>query len=55
MQKITVLYKHPNDNEKFKTYYKEKHLPLVYKVEGAAETEITKIQVTPGGEHSDYL
>jgi uncharacterized protein (TIGR02118 family) len=55
MQKITVLYKHPSDAYKFKTYYKEKHLPLVYKIEGEAESEITKIKVTSGGEHSDYL
>jgi len=39
-----VLYKHPKDAEKFKIYYKEKHLPLVDKIEGLAKTEITKIQ-----------
>ncbi len=55
MQKITVLYKHPTDAEKFKTYYKEKHLPLVDKIEGLAKTEITKIQGAPGGAPSDYF
>tara|TARA_R100001369_G_scaffold82620_1_gene114310 strand:+ start:772 stop:939 length:168 start_codon:yes stop_codon:yes gene_type:complete len=55
MQKMTVLYKRPNDAEKFKTYYKEKYLPRVYKTESEAENEITKIKVILDGEHSDYL
>lgn len=55
MQKIIVLYKHPNDPEKFKTYYKERHLPLVDKIEGLANAEITEIQSGPGGQPSDYF
>ena len=55
MQKITVLYKHPTDADKLKAYYKEKHLPLVDKMEGLAKTEITTIQGAPGGAPSDYF
>ncbi|WP_178987935.1 EthD family reductase [Winogradskyella schleiferi] len=55
MKKITVLYKHPSDAEKFKTYYKETHLPLVDKIEGLAKAEITEIQGELGGEPSDYF
>ena len=55
MQKITVLYKHPNDDETFINYYKEKHLPLVEKIEGLVKTEITKIQSAPGGEPSEFF
>lgn len=55
MQKITVLYKHPNAPEKFKTHYQEKHLPLVDKIEGLAKTEITVIHSAPGGAPSDYF
>mgnify|MGYP000078089646 CR=1 FL=1 len=55
MQKITVLYKHPNDAEKFKSYYKNKHLPLVDKIEGLYKAEITEIQSGPGGQPSDYF
>ena len=55
MIKITVLYKHPTDAEKFKTYYKEKHLPLVDTIEGLAKAEITEIQGELGGKPSDYF
>lgn len=55
MQKITVLYKHPTNAESFTTYYKEKHLPLVDKIEGLIKTEITKIQSAPGGEPSEFF
>ena len=54
MQKITVLYKHTSDAEKFKTYYKTKHLPLVDKIEGLVKAEITNIQGAAGGEPSEY-
>ena len=55
MKKITVLYKHPKDPKMFKSYYNNKHLPLVDKMKGLAKTEITEIQGSLGGEPSDYF
>ena len=55
MIKITVLYKHPTDAEKFKTYYKDTHLPLVDKMEGLAKAEVTEIHGELGGEASEYF
>jgi len=55
MQKITVLYKQPTDPEKFKSYYKQTHLPLVDKMEGLEKAEITEIQGELGGKPSEYF
>ena len=54
MLKITVLYGHPVDPEKFEKYYKEKHLPLAMTIEGVDKWELTKILGTPDGQKADY-
>ena len=54
MNKVTVLYKHPQDTDAFEKYYHETHLPLVPKIPNLDHAEFT--QFVPGldGKHGAY-
>jgi uncharacterized protein (TIGR02118 family) len=54
MQKLTVLYGHPKDDEAFEKYYNETHLPLAATMKGVAKLELTKFLGTPDGKKADY-
>ena len=49
MYKVTVLYNHPTDTEKFEQYYEEKHLPIAKRMPGVSKLELTKFDSAPGG------
>ena len=52
MNKVTVLYKHPQDEDAFEKYYKETHLPLAAKIPNLDHAEFTKFIPGPdGGRH----
>jgi len=54
MYKVTVLYKHPQDEEAFEKYYKETHLPLAAKIPNLDHAEFTKFIPGPDGRRASY-
>lgn len=54
MQKVTVLYGHPEDPKAFEKYYSETHMPLVAKMKGVAKAELTKMHPNPDGSPPEY-
>ena len=54
MNKVTVLYKHPQDEEAFEKYYEETHLPLAAKFPNLDHAEFTKFVPGPDGTNSSY-
>jgi len=54
MYKITVLYKHPQDEEAFEKYYEETHLPLAAKFPNLDHAEFTKFVPGPDGKKALY-
>lgn len=50
MVKVTVLYGAPSDPAAFETYYAEKHMPMVYPVEGIARIELSRPMPGPDGQ-----
>jgi uncharacterized protein (TIGR02118 family) len=54
MIKVTLLYAHPQDSEKFERYYAERHLPLAAKMQGLARLELTRFGPGPGGSKPAY-
>jgi uncharacterized protein (TIGR02118 family) len=54
MIKVTVLYGHPTDPAAFESYYATKHMPLVSKIKGLANAEVTKFLPNPDGSDAAY-
>lgn len=54
MIKITALYGHPQDDDKFEQYYHEVHLPLVDKTPGIIRMEFTRFLPNPDGSAPAY-
>lgn len=54
MNKVIVLYKHPQDVEAFEKYYNETHLPLVPKIPNLDHAEFTKFGPGPDGSEGAY-
>ncbi|HRH58975.1 MAG TPA: EthD family reductase [Chitinophagaceae bacterium] len=54
MNKVTVLYKHPESEEAFEKYYAETHLPLAAKIPHLDHAEFTKFMAAPDGSKSAY-
>src|SRR3954447_14148559 len=54
MYKVTVLYKHPHDEETFEKYYRETHLPLTAKIPNLDHAEFTKFASGPDGRKASY-
>ena len=54
MNKVTVLYKHPQDEDALEKYYKETHLPLTAKIPNLDHAEFTKFVPGPDGGKASY-
>ena len=54
MNKVTVLYKHPQDEEIFEKYYSETHMPLALKIPNVDHAEFTKFVAGPDGSKPGY-
>ena len=54
MNKVTVLYKHPHDEETFEKYYSETHMPLAVKIPYVDHAEFTKFVPGPDGSQPLY-
>jgi uncharacterized protein (TIGR02118 family) len=54
MNKVTVLYKHPQNEDAFEKYYKETHLPLAAKIPNLDHAEFTKFIPGPDGSKASY-
>ncbi|MCW3110632.1 MAG: Ethyl tert-butyl ether degradation EthD [Segetibacter sp.] len=54
MYKVTVLYHHPTDADKFEKYFKEYHLPLAQSMSGISRIEITKFDRSADGGKPEY-
>ena len=55
MVKLIALYKKPDDVSAFDRHYTEVHTPLVKKLPGLRQMEISKITGTAIGETPEYL
>ena len=49
MNKITVLYKHPQDAGAFEKYYNETHIAIAAKIPNVDHVEFTKFLPAPDG------
>ena len=54
MHKVVVLYPKPDDPEKFKSYYRDKHLPLAKTMPGLKSFSYGYPQ-TPDGSEPQYF
>jgi uncharacterized protein (TIGR02118 family) len=54
MIKVTILYSHPQDPQRFEQYYAETHLPLAAKMKGVARLELTRFGPGPDGGKPAY-
>jgi uncharacterized protein (TIGR02118 family) len=54
MYEVTVLYKHPQNEEAFEKYYEETHLPLAKKIPNMDHAEFTKFVPAPDGKKAVY-
>ena len=54
MNKVTVLYKHPQDEAAFEKYYSDIHIPLAAKIPDVDCVEFTKFSPGPGGQPAFY-
>ena len=55
MVKLIALYKRPNDVSSFDKHYTEVHTPLVKKLPGLRQMEISRITGSAIGETPEYL
>jgi uncharacterized protein (TIGR02118 family) len=55
MIKLTVLYGHPDDPEKFEKYYLDTHTPIALKIKGMRRFEIAKAASAIDGSKPDYF
>ncbi len=53
MQKVTVLYNHPEDEAAFEAYYAETHMPIAGKMD-VARIELTKFGPGPDGSKPEF-
>ncbi|TXE14747.1 EthD family reductase [Algoriphagus aquimarinus] len=54
MIKLTVLYNHPEDPAAFESYYASTHMPLVGKIQGVVNAEVTKFLPEADGSNPAY-
>lgn len=56
MAKLLVIYRKPTNTEQFDDYYRQAHVPLVKKIPGLKQCEISHGPiVSPAGESAFYL
>lgn len=54
MNKVTVLYMHPQDADAFEKYYAETHMPLAIKIPNVDHAEFTKFVPGPDGSQPSF-
>ncbi len=54
MVKLTVLYGHPDDPDKFEEYYHEVHMPLARAIRDVEFMETGKVIASPQGDDLPY-
>ena len=54
MNRLTVLYGHPEDPEEFDRYYSEVHIPIARKMQGLKGWTIGKCEAVNPGEKPPY-
>jgi uncharacterized protein (TIGR02118 family) len=54
MIRLTVLYQHPEDSDKFDRYYRDVHLPLARRMQGLKGWTIGKCQAAEPGQRAPY-